>query len=692
MTLATKAGELRSHASDLQTRLDEAVAMNEDGVTISDPETGTISYYLPEGVSDTAANVKKHNSDAQAQATKDAKDLQAFIDKGEEDDARYQELLAKLKGGQDNPVYASTFIDAVGPENLTQIPVDVEDVYVDSKTGGGIVSKTEWENTEHGDAIAQIFGHMLAAGSTTWDTEKSQAVADAVANSVKDDPKKDWGGSNVNAPRMGALNTMLGVSQEGDLDGIEETEDHGLGLTYGTDFLVRMGQNLENAPTSNQYFDHQEGPRVGDSSNPLSGIVHAMAANPEAAKQWLAPAATQPPTVRVDADSTVSRIRAMMDNSAIGDNQWTDDWAKLAENVSAQAANQTALGASSPMNGRDSAAVVSGVLNAMGESSSNAMGETSSEFTLSGTARNLVGDTLERYPMGVDISAQAGNPKKYTTSPDSNSLWAANLQEQPLFSDLALSNLVGQVGQDDRAIVELQASQTVYNHERVAAIVEHAEDDSGGEAALAEALQDQSSTSGFFMGAIGRTSEQIGAAADQRVKFYADSAANLVSAIPVAPGAGAAIDTAVSFAMSEARDGAKNSIVNSLATAETEAKNENQKNYAEGVTYNQALTTMTLLQSGIYSAEELASTRKGVAVDASSVIASDGEVLVGPDSQGEVSSLTPEQYDALVEVGGVLPSGDNAGLTDITDRVTTRYTEASRNAKPDNGADPAPWD
>lgn len=302
-TIASRVADIKTHASDLQTRLDEAVAMNEDGVLMTNPD-GTISYYLPDDVDDTAANVTAANSGAKDQAETDAEALQAFVDSGNKDEAKYQELLEKMQAHQNNPIYADSFIDTVGPENLAQLAVDVEDVFVDSTTSGNVAPKTSWGNTQHGDKVAQAFGYMLSAASSVWSPEESREAADAITGSLKDKPDQDWSPYNIKRDRLGAVNTMLGVSQAVDLDGDDSTTDHGAGMPFGTDFLSRMGEGLEGAPLSYDYFANQEGPHVGDMANPLSGLAHAMSANPEAARRWLA----GEPGTCTDVDKTVSRI------------------------------------------------------------------------------------------------------------------------------------------------------------------------------------------------------------------------------------------------------------------------------------------------------------------------------------------------------------------------------------------------
>lgn len=321
----------------------------------------------------------------------------------------------------------------------------------------------------------------------------------------------------------------------------------------------------------------------------------------------------------------------------------------------------------------------------------NSIGESGDSLTLSETARNLVGDTLEYYPMGVDISAQEGNPRQFTQTPGSMSAWTSHRPEQPMFSDLALSNLLGQVGQSDDATIELQASLTAYNNERVAAIVEDIKSGNQYDSALAEALQDQNGTNGFFAGAVARTGQQLGADADARTQFYVDTAVNLANAIPVASGVSKSIDTAVSFTKAQALNSGKTSFLDEYANAEAEAKRANQEDYAAGVTAAQVATTITLLNSGLYSSDEIGRIPNAAATGTSSVIAPDNSILIGPGDSGDLSQINNKAYDELAEIGGVLPPGRDGGLSDVTDKVAARYRHSYDGAKPSDGAPPAAW-
>ncbi|AYD90491.1 hypothetical protein D5R93_11655 [Actinomyces lilanjuaniae] len=329
--------------------------------------------------------------------------------------------------------------------------------------------------------------------------------------------------------------------------------------------------------------------------------------------------------------------------------------------------------------------MVSGVLNGVGES-----GEA---LVLSDMGRALVGQTLARYPDGVSDSAKVGNNPAYTESASKEAAWSADLPEQPLLSDLALSNLLGQVGQDSDAAVDLQASLTAFNNERVAVVVEDIKNGSQDYDALAEILQEQGRTNGFFRGAVARTSEQVGADADERVQAYVDTAAALASLIPVAPGAGGLIDAAAGFTKSQVIGAASGSASSALAGQEAEARSRNQENYVEGEAFSEVVTTLTLLSSGLYTDEELAQVPRGTDDDVSSVLAPSGNVLIKAvtDAQEEdLSVLSDEQYQALADIGGVLPSDGRPGLSDITDRVADEYRQGHNKACPGSGNPPVP--
>ena len=85
--MATHLANIETIADDLDTRRQEAEAMNANGVTTTAPD-GTISYYLPDDVTDTADNVTTYNTAAYNQATTDARSLQQALNNQQADDGR----------------------------------------------------------------------------------------------------------------------------------------------------------------------------------------------------------------------------------------------------------------------------------------------------------------------------------------------------------------------------------------------------------------------------------------------------------------------------------------------------------------------------------------------------------------------------------------------------------------------------
>lgn len=676
-TIHQRAGDVANIASDLQTRLDEAKAMNESGVTPMDAD-GSISYYLPDGYADTVENVVAYNSGAASDGTQAAISLEEAIENGVDQSGRtVEEIITEMSQHQDIPAYSVAFIDQVGLEDLTQIPIDVEIALAPGgSAGGGIVSHVDYDESGYGQTLADTIGHMLAAASTTWDDATAQEAADSLARSIQENPGENWATGDIDLARMSALNTMLGASRGVDLDGQDSTQDAGTGLDFNDAFLVQLGADLEQMPSGIVPGIADGGHRsVGNDFNPLDGLVHAMTANPDAARQWLAPTTPGSVVAEADAGSTFTRLQAMVDNASVGDNRWTDDWAAIAEAVSETGPSSTSFGLSiqdpPDTDGTSTAATVSGILSAIGES-----GE---QLTLSGTAQNLVAETLSRYPVGVQVSAQAGNPKSHTLSPgEAESV--AGYPEQPLFSDLSLSNLIGQVGQNEEALALVTASQVVLNYYRAqeAGVVAQEE---GVHVPLADALKDEAATSGFIAGAIGRTSEQIGAEADAQVRTYTDMAANLANAIPLVPQGGSLPKILAGFARAEAVSASKTSITDALATREAEARQNNSDAYTDGMVANQTLSALTLLQTGLYSPEELLEVQAHSTVDLSSIINSDGTLNIGSEE-----SLTAEQYDALAQIGDLLPVDNHVALVGIQQDISEMYGNSYSAALPEDPA------
>lgn len=144
--------DLAAQISDLQARLDAATAANESGLAFADPD-GTMYYYIPDDMQDTADNATTYNNVATVnQARADANTLAngSSSCSPEEWDA----LLARMQEHQDDIAYANTVIANIGPDKLVEVPIRAQ-----NRTG---VSHSTIEN------ITDLLGSLLATASRSW--------------------------------------------------------------------------------------------------------------------------------------------------------------------------------------------------------------------------------------------------------------------------------------------------------------------------------------------------------------------------------------------------------------------------------------------------------------------------------------------------------------------------------------------
>ena len=122
-TLAGCASAIIGLARELNARRTEVVNLNSNGVDNKNPD-GTYTYYLPdppEGTTDTAAywasmdtasNVRTYNTQAAANAKKQAQELQTAVNSGDAEKA--EKLRAEIEKHQDVPAYGVSFVKSVG--------------------------------------------------------------------------------------------------------------------------------------------------------------------------------------------------------------------------------------------------------------------------------------------------------------------------------------------------------------------------------------------------------------------------------------------------------------------------------------------------------------------------------------------------------------------------------------------------
>lgn len=635
---------LADEASTLQSRLDAAKAANETGMTTKAPD-GTISYYLPDGVEDTRENVMTHNNvEAWAQAKADAATLVQYSESGctvEE----YEALLLRIQERYDDPAYANTVLNNIGKGRLLDIPSDIEDGFsqTDREWAGGVNTIRPGAGLD----MAQALGHILSTASSTWSDEKATEYANGLADRIEEKGKNR---------RLSAFNAMMSGSRDHDIDGDGSPEQ--VGLAYNDAMLITLGHRLENYdPEESAGWDlsAEEGGHFGFPGT-LSGVVHAMTGNPAAAQSWLTTYSTDQ---SVSPEGTAQRTRSLMGKEGTS----TDDWTLIAAQSAVSSLNES----DAQNRGPAQAAIVSAVLNEVGSAQE--------PITLSETERNAVSIALASYPYGFQQSALPGDSSDPTFDVEGEG-WAADLAVQPTFTNRALSNLVGQIGQSDTAMARLAASQEIFNKIQIAGDAEKdPQGDGGNDDPFTATLIDQSTARGFVAGALARQSENDAAAADARVGAWANAASMAVSAIPLpqAKGAGTALSLASQFAGSAGRSaaahGAEQGILG-LASQEKSAQVSNEKVKASALNTNTSLATLAVLHSGIYTQDELHNLRENNnGVSMAPIIMDDGSLAVG----AEDASLSGSQHAALGEIAGEFDSSKYPALSGFRERVEGAY-------------------
>ena len=648
-TLGTKQGELEEKYKDLQTRLDAAKAANESGLTSTGAD-GKIAYYVPDGQEDTTQVVTDANGvEAARQAWADADTVVKYSEDGCSAE-QWDALLSRMQSYQDDPAYATALLSKIGKGRLLDLPTDMADRFDHMNQHTGTVRS---DRPDAGTDLADALGHVLASASTTWSADK----ANEYGNGLIDEAEKKG-----KDRRIGALNRMLLASQETDIDGDGAMEQ--VGLDYNDDMLVTMAQRLEKFdPQDVGFFDKENWdlsrtdlPVVGP-NRPLDGIVHAMTGNTSAADTWLT---VHEENGDVDPNKTAERTAALAAKSGIGDNRWTNDWTLLA----AQEAIAGNSGTPEVGDGTAQAAIVAGALDAVGEGG-KVGGSGQDKITLSDAARNAASIALSSYPYGFQRSALTEDREGRTVGMGDGS-WAGDMPDQPLLTNKALANLVGQVGENNAALARLAGSQEAFN--KIQTTGEAAKDDPQP---LSTALNDQANARGFVAGAIARQHEDDAKAKDERVGAWAKAASTAVNAVPLpqAKGAGAVLNVATNFVTnagkSAAAKGAEEGTTKMFGGNEDKTKDNEEAVKASGTSSSTINETLMLLDSGEYSQEDLAKAVKNSDPDdVSSVLNSDGTLNIDPSSIS-YDSITSEQESALLTIADKIPSDGHAPLTNF---------------------------
>jgi len=490
--------DLEDEDASPRRRLDAAV---ESGLTTTGAN-GSISYIVWDGREAGAENATASNNvDTDSQAREDAASLSNYAKGGCAPDD-WDALLARVQAGQDDPAYANALLADIDPERLLDLPADIQN----KMTARDAKDQTDWSlRPEAAQDLTSALGHNLATASYTWPDNQAADYTNKLVDATEEKGKSE---------RLKALNGMLMASRSGNGDRTAES----VGLDYSDSMLATLAQRMENyspqkwdntSPRdwlnrlSNPPNDSPFLPENLYSGNPLAGVVHAMTGNPQAAQKWLVArpdgqGAPDPASLR-QTKETVRRVQDLVGWGSLKEKGWATDWATMAYEIDSQGwvSSDPAAMSQEERSYQDyaSATAISGILNGIGSSEK--------PVTLPDGVRNLVSETLANHPDSVVESTEQANPVSPVSSGEMEADDGTTTYDyRPLFTNRALSNLVGQISYNETASSRLGESVTVYN-QKVFDDAVATYKDSGDFTPVDAAVDAQCRTNGFFAGAAG---------------------------------------------------------------------------------------------------------------------------------------------------------------------------------------------
>ena len=271
-----KIGNVRTAANEIESSMNTIISLNENGVGKMEGDNYTVD--IPDSANITnSASLSEWAS--KEQAATDARDLQEVLNGDRKLPSRsYDQIVASIERNKQNGIYAEAFIDSVGPQNLTNLPLLVS---------SGQLSRELCADPENApNNLAALLGDVLSTASRFWPAGKSAKVAEQIIGSV--DEQNEYG-------KITVLNAIMG-GHDRDGDGVND-------LNFDKQFLLDMGVAAEKLDYKYIAAAALEAKaRIGtylsnQSFDPLAGILDAMGNNPDAALEFLAPAQKNKPGV-----------------------------------------------------------------------------------------------------------------------------------------------------------------------------------------------------------------------------------------------------------------------------------------------------------------------------------------------------------------------------------------------------------
>ena len=279
---------VRTVADKVEKSMNTIISLNENGVGKMEGDDYTLD--IPD---DAHVTDMKGLDDwaGKEQAAADAEDLQSYTKGTTRRTSRsYDEVIHSIDKNKTNSQYAVAFIDSVGAENLTRMPLGV-------KTS---MSREQCQDPTNAPGnLAILLGDVLSSASREWDESKSSEVAKKIAGSINDTSQANGG---ENSQRIKVLNAMMG-GHDADGNGVND-------LKFGKSFLVNLATEAEKIDYKmsmslgmgrGRNLSPEEKIINGQSADPLAGVLDAMGNNAEAALEFLAPAKSGEPGI---ADTT----------------------------------------------------------------------------------------------------------------------------------------------------------------------------------------------------------------------------------------------------------------------------------------------------------------------------------------------------------------------------------------------------
>lgn len=452
---------VRDRADTIEKYKDNIVALNESGTASMDAD-GVITLTLPD---DAALLDDPTDFASWAQATIDANDLKSLTESSDmtatsPSGRTYDQVIDSIRanstdsGGYDadhRAAYSDALITAIGPENLTSLPISAQQHFLYNPPTGKEVNT----RPEAGGDLASLLGTVLATASWSWswDEARSRKVADAIVSSV--DEEGEYG-------RISALNAILG--------GHDADDNHVNDLTFDRRLLVDLAEGLDD-------IDYQKVARAasypeqgggdltsqgeararatilgsslsGYSFDPLTGVLDAMGNNSSAALAYLAPTTED----------------GAVDTSRVADlSARTWDEAGLAGYTGAVAA-ASSLRTSEVGNQSEQATQLAG-------SAIHSLARSTSADAYNEDAKARTGMLLANCPAELVVAAQIDNGQGATVNnPETGSPFPEATSDD-------MRTLIYDVADSTSAVTTMSSTVADYTHNHAVALAQEAEGD-----------------------------------------------------------------------------------------------------------------------------------------------------------------------------------------------------------------------